>query len=239
MGPRLLRFSGGMAAEMKHWEFPRNPRFVIEYAMAYHLLQSTSQNYHPYSTQLPQDCHLFPLTFQSLQCIFNTTSFLLLTLQDSANLRPNSPPSSPSWNSSSKTHISRGQIGETKKATTATCVWTGVNCNKNGDVININWGGGAKNFLGEQPKLQWLPSTVQSIFIFDSGQKGSLDAAKLPKDLCGAAFSGNNYEGSFDFSNLPPGLSSLGLNDNQFTGGVNLKCLPEPTSRKCLLVKHE
>ena len=116
------------------------------------------------------------------------------------------------------------------------CEWAGVTCNEDGDVININWG--VKNFLDEQPKLQWLPSTVQSILLYNSRQKGSLDAAKLPKDLRRGSFSGNDYEGSFDFSSLPPGLKSLDLNDNRLTGSVDLKCLPEPMTVLLLLRNH-
>ena len=134
------------------------------------------------------------------------------------------------------THLARSNWRDEKGNYSDMCEWTGVNCNKNGDVIHIIWG--AKNFLGEQPKLQWLPSTVRSILLYDSGQKGSLDAAKLPKDLRGAAFSDNDYEGSFDFSTLPPGLKSLNLNDNRFTGSVDLKCLPEPMTILLLARNH-
>ena len=113
---------------------------------------------------------------------------------------------------------------------TDACHWVCVECNCNGDVLEIQFG--HEQWLCGTVSLDFLPPKLR---MFDIGQlkvaesrriHGTVNAALLPRELALFDLCGNRFHGEIDFGDLPRSLQYLKLIDNNFSGTVDFGALP-------------
>jgi len=125
----------------------------------------------------------------------------------------------------------------------AACKWSGVKCDKYGNVRNIDWG----KYPLEGTNLTWgyLPSTLTHLDMDGKKRKkyvpapmlrGEVPSAALPRSLVKLRIGHNAFSGVFDLTNLPVGLKKLTLRNNAFEGPCDFTQLP--VAMKKLYLSH-
>ena len=101
--------------------------------------------------------------------------------------------------------------------------WSGVECNKRGEVVAIRWGG--RRLRG---CVQWrsLPPTLRTLLLPSNALTGTLETQELPPELQIFSVSQNQLSGVPDMTRLPDTLEVACLSSNLFEGEVKLNALP-------------
>ena len=102
--------------------------------------------------------------------------------------------------------------------------WDEVTVNDKKEVTNVNW---LSYKLHGSIYLEWLPSTLRALILWENSLTGTIDLCHLPEILELLDVSFNSLSGSIDLENLPDSLVELYFEHNRFTGTISLKSLPE------------
>ena len=101
--------------------------------------------------------------------------------------------------------------------------------------LNINW---YKRHLVGTIDLQWLPTTIFSVTIYDSKLSGSLNLAVLAPSIRFLNLGGNDFSGEIDLHHMPAEIEEITLSDNQLTGSLNLEELARSIQALYLRKNH-
>ena len=102
--------------------------------------------------------------------------------------------------------------------------WVGAKVSESGEVIAIRW---LDIFLRiGSLALDWLPATVQKLYIRDDLLTGTLNTAQLPENLITLEIICTDMHGSISSSFLPQSLMELNLRGNKFTGEIDFTGFP-------------
>eukprot|EP00009_Paramoeba_aestuarina_P005261 CAMPEP_0201522984 /NCGR_PEP_ID=MMETSP0161_2-20130828/18679_1 /ASSEMBLY_ACC=CAM_ASM_000251 /TAXON_ID=180227 /ORGANISM="Neoparamoeba aestuarina, Strain SoJaBio B1-5/56/2" /LENGTH=216 /DNA_ID=CAMNT_0047921971 /DNA_START=13 /DNA_END=663 /DNA_ORIENTATION=- len=120
--------------------------------------------------------------------------------------------------------FSKGIITDerTPYQTTDISTWYGVSI-VNDSVVRISQ---ECIFLRGTIDLEWLPSTVEFVSVFENELKGTLHLTALPEALTDLNLSENMFSGTVDLTALPEGLRMLSLESNDLSGPLDFTMLP-------------
>ena len=102
------------------------------------------------------------------------------------------------------------------------CRWGGVECS-NGIISKIAY----RAFSFGPMDIQFLPSSIQFLFINSCGQRGLLETRTLPAQVRILYLQNNSYEGSVELRTLPDHMLALDLSNNNLYGRIALTHLPQ------------
>ena len=100
---------------------------------------------------------------------------------------------------------------------TQSSAWRGIHCTDMA-VTSVRYG----HSTAGQFNIQFLPNSVQRIFIAHSGQTYELATRCLPRDLQHLEMPHNRLYGSIDFQGFPEGIQEIDLSYNNFSAHIDL-----------------
>mmetsp|Transcript_7233 Transcript_7233/g.10910 ORF Transcript_7233/g.10910 Transcript_7233/m.10910 type:complete len:197 (-) Transcript_7233:24-614(-) len=101
--------------------------------------------------------------------------------------------------------------------------WFNTDVNSDGEVMTMFW---SSCELSGSLALEWLPNTLQKVFLCGNSFSGEINVTCLPDFLEEITFSDNNLSGCIDLTRLPMSLKRLNLDLNSFEGEIDFSNLP-------------
>ena len=108
------------------------------------------------------------------------------------------------------------------------CEWDKVLCDKNDNIIEIDWNKlrYTISFNGGKVQLEWLPPRTTDFIIVYQHLEGILQIELLPQFLKRIRCGDNNLSGTLNLKKLPPQIEIFSFYRNNLQGPLDLSNLP-------------
>ena len=111
------------------------------------------------------------------------------------------------------------------------CSWTGVDCDEDDAVRNIFWGQSRLVPISGTFDTQFLPSTLQKLYLSGADLKAPIVMTNLPEGMTYILLSKIPLSASIDLSALPRRLKDFVMMNCEFFGELDIEALPPPIER--------